>query len=580
MADKIWRIFPPSSHSPRLAYETGISSLKAQLLINRGITTKETATAFLAPRLSDLANPMLLKDMDRAVDLIIRTIKNQEHIAVYGDYDADGLTSTALLFNFFSDLGIPVSYYIPDRINEGYSLNSFAIEKLAQRGVKLIITVDCGISNQKEIEQALSMGVRVVVTDHHQVSDDFEPICPVINPNRQDSSFPFRALAGVGVAFFLVAGIRARMREIGWFEKCLEPDLKNYLDLVALGTVADMVPLIDHNRIMVLSGMEVMKNSRWPGIRAIKEISGVDNSTLTSGDLAFKLSPRLNAPGRIGDSYSGLTALITKSDAIARDAAGSLNSMNSERQRIEGMIFDQIEETMLPELDLEAKRTIVLSKPGWHIGVLGIVASRLLEKYHRPTLLLTIRDGIAVGSGRSIDGFNLHKSMSALGHLFVKFGGHYHAAGCTLKSENIQRLAEGLESIARDKLKEADLVPAVNIDSEITLNDLSYETVMDMRSLEPFGAGNPEPLLYSGSLEVVDSRIVGGKHLKFRVRQGQTVCDAIGFGMGSFHPVSGRIINMVYTPEINRWNGYERVQLRVADLELRSEDSTRLVRKL
>lgn len=579
MTDKIWKIFPVSTHASLLARETGISPLKAQLLINRGITRKDTATSFLTPRLSDLTDPMLLKDMGRAVDLIIRAIEKQEQIAVFGDYDADGITSTALIFNFFSDLGIPISYYIPDRINEGYSLNPSAINELSDRGVRLIITVDCGVSNTKEIEQAKSLGLEVVVTDHHLVPDDFNPACPVINPNRPDSSFPFRSLAGVGVAFFLVAGIRVRMREMGWFEKCPEPDLRSYLDLVALGTVADMVPLIGHNRILVLSGIEVMKNSRWPGIRAIKELSGINDSTLSSGDLAFKISPRLNAPGRIGDSNLGLTALITENDSVAMETARVLNNMNSERQRIEGEILDQIEETMLPEFDLGNRRIIILSKADWHIGVLGIVASRLLDKYHRPTLLLTIKDGLAVGSGRSIDGYNLHKSMSKLNYLFEKFGGHYHAAGCTLKVENIGELTDGLEAIAREKLKEEDLIPSINIDGEISLDELTYENVRDIRSLEPFGAGNPEPLFFSKNLEVVDSRIVGEKHLRLKVKQGGTVHDSIGFGMSDIHPLGGEIINMVYTPEINRWNGYERVQLRVSDLKLKSEDS-KLLRKI
>jgi single-stranded-DNA-specific exonuclease len=573
MKDKIWRIYPLSIHTSRLAHETGISALKAQLLINRGITDKDTAASFLTPRLSDLTEPMLLKDMDRALDLIINAVEKQEHIAVFGDYDADGITSTALIFNFFSDLSIPISYYIPDRINEGYSLNSSAIKILSDKGVRLIITVDCGISNTEEIEQARSLGIEVVVTDHHQIPNDFNPVCPVINPNRPDSSFPFRDLAGVGVAFFLVAGIRARMREKGWFEKCLEPDLRDYLDLVAIGTVADMVPLVGHNRIMVLSGIEVMRNSRWPGIRAIKEISGIDDSTLSSGDLAFKISPRLNAPGRIGDSNMGLKALITKSDPIAREIAGALNNMNSERQRIESKILDQLEDTMLPGFDLDNRRTIVLSRPGWHIGVLGIVASRLLDKYHRPTLLLTIKDGLAVGSGRSIDGYNLHKSMSRLDYLFEKFGGHYHAAGCTLNVENIGKLAEGLEAIAQEKLKEENLIPAINIDGEISLDDLTYENVRDIRSLEPFGAGNPEPIFFSSNLEVINSRIVGEKHLKLKVKQGGTFLDAIGFGMSDTHHIEGEIINMVHTPEINRWNGYESVQLRVTDLELKDEDS-------
>ena len=568
MVQKVWRIIPSSPHACRLAQETGISNLKAQLLINRGITTAEKASLFLNPRLADLSNPMLLKDMDIAVDHILYAIKNSEPIAVFGDYDADGITATALVQNFFSDLGIPVFHYIPNRIDEGYSLNLPALRQLASKGVKLIITVDCGISNTKEIEQAEKMGIRIIVTDHHQIPDDFDPLCPVINPNRKDSSFPFRDLAGVGVAFFLIAAIRAKMRETGWFKNNGEPDLRSYLDLVALGTVADMVPLTGHNRILVLSGLEVMKDSKWPGIRAMKYISAIDNSTLSSADVAFRLGPRLNAAGRVGDSSTGITTLTTRDNDIARKGAEALNSMNSERQHKEGLIFRQIEDTIIPDMDFDRQRTIVLARPDWHIGVLGIVASRLLERYHRPTLLLTIRDGLAVGSGRSIDGFNLHSSMTRLGHLFEKFGGHYHAAGCTLKVENIEKMAEGMEAIALETLKKDDLIPTINIDAEIDIDDLTYDTVTAIRSLEPFGAGNPEPLLYSGNLEVIDSRIVGSRHLKLKVKNGSSVHDAIGFNMSEKRPEPGRIIKMVYTPEINRWNGTERVQLRVTDLRL------------
>jgi len=577
MSDKIWRLLPSTDKAKKLAHETGISILKARLLINRGIINHEDAESFLHPKLSNLHDPMLLKDMEESTDLIISALERQEKIAVYGDYDADGLTSTALLVNFFSDLGIPVLYYIPDRINEGYSLNPEAIHKLAKKGVKLIITVDCGISNIKEIELAQSLGIKIVITDHHQIPEDFSPVCPVINPNRPDSRFPFKALAGVGVAFFLAAGMRTRIREKGWFKYATEPDLKQYLDIVALGTIADVAPLNDQNRILVVAGMEAMKTSRWFGIEAMKKTCGIDNRDISSGDIAFKLAPRLNAPGRVGDNSTGITALITDNYSIAVNTARELNRINSERQKIESKIIDDIEENILPELDMQNQKTILLSKPGWHKGVLGIVASRLLDKYHRPTIILTIKDGVAIGSGRSIDGFNLYESMTELKDLFIKFGGHYHAAGCTLDANNIKALSQGIEEIAQRILSYEDLIPSIKVDDEINLEKLTLETVYDIRSLEPFGAENPEPVLYSGNLEVLDSRIVGEKHLKLRVKQGQKIHDAIGFNLSYMHPIDGKTVNMVYSPEINRWNGNEKVQLRVLDIELSGGDS-RLVR--
>jgi single-stranded-DNA-specific exonuclease len=578
MKDKrVWRLTPPSPKSSQLALEAGITTLKAQLLLNRGIQDADAAASFLSPRLSDLMDPMLLKDMDLAVELIMEAVKSRERIAVYGDYDADGITATALLLNLFSELGVPLSWYIPNRLEEGYSLNYQAVKNLAEKGIRLIITVDCGISNRKEIELAKELGVKMVVTDHHQIPEDFDPVCPVINPNRHDSLFPFKDLAGVGVAFFLVVALRARLRDMGWFRDHPEPDLKRYLDIVALGTVADMVPLIDQNRILVQSGIQVMKDSLWPGIKAVKDVSGVDSHRISSYDLAFKLAPRLNAPGRLGDSATGLTNLTTMNESIAIETAGRLNSMNILRQRIEKDILKEIEESIIKDSDLKERMTIVLAKKGWHEGVLGIVASRLLDRYHRPTLVLTIREDMAVGSGRSIDGFNLHRSMARLEHLFERFGGHYHAAGCTLKAANIQALAEGLEGIARKEIKEDDLFPAIDIDAEVPIQELTFDTVSDLRSLEPFGKGNPEPFLYSGDLEVLDSRVVGEKHLKLRVRQGKSVMEAIGFGLSDMHPLEGKMVNMVFTPEIDDWNGYKKIQLRINDLEL-SDKNTRLVR--
>ena len=567
MTDKIWRILTSSNNAESLSRETGISKIKARLLINRGIETPRDINSFLYTKLSGLIDPMLLKDMEEGAGLIISAFEKQETIAVFGDYDADGLTSTALLVNFFSELGIPVLYYIPDRITEGYSLTVDAINRLAEQKVKLIITVDCGISNRNEIEYAQSLGIDVVVTDHHQIPENFSPVCPVINPNRPDSEFPFRELAGVGVAFFLAAGIRSCIRKKGWFKLAAEPDLRQYLDIVALGTIADMVPLTGQNRIIVSAGMEIMRTSRWLGIEAMKKICGLDNQAITSGDVAFKLAPRLNAAGRIGDKTSGIKVLVTENYSEAINTAKELNSMNSERQRIEGEIIEDIETNLIPQLDLENKKTLLLARKDWHKGVLGIVASKLLERYHRPTVVLTIRDGIATGSGRSIDGFNLHESMTQLKHLFKKFGGHYHAAGCTLEKENIESLSQGLEDIARTVLKDEDLIPSITVDDCLRLSDLSIDSINDIRSLEPFGSGNPEPVFYSGNLEVMDSWIVGENHLKLRLRQGEAVHEAIGFNLADMQPAQNSLINMVYSPEINKWNGNEKVQMRILDLE-------------
>jgi len=515
---------------------------------------------------------MLLKDMDMAVEMIVGAIENQENITIYGDYDADGITATALLVNFFSSLGIQVSYYVPHRLTEGYSLNFEAVERMARDGVGLIVTVDCGTTNRKEIERIREKGMKIVVTDHHQVPKDFEPICPVVNPQRSDSSFPFQNLAGVGLAFFLAVAVRAALREQGWFRDRAEPDLKDYLDLVALGTVADMVPLLEQNRILVKWGIERIKASLWPGIKAIQEMAVLNGSGVTPYDIAFKFAPRLNAPGRMGSAKIGVEVLTTADPAYARDLVGQLNALNIERQSIEQGILEQIESTVSAE-DIEARRTLVISGKGWHRGVLGIVASRLVDKYRRPTLVLDIKDGKATGSGRSIEGFNLHRALERLGHLFERFGGHYHAVGFALDAANIKVLGKELEGLAQELLSEDDLIPKIEIDAEVSLPHLTLQTLKQMEALSPYGSGNPEPVLCSHALQVLDSRVVGERHLKLKVKQEGSVLEAIGFGFSDRHPLQGETINMAFTPEINEWQGYERIQLRIVDLELADQGS-------
>jgi single-stranded-DNA-specific exonuclease len=569
----IWKSRLPSPHVSRLANESNITPLQAQLLINRGIIDASSATSFLAPKLSQLMDPMLLQDMDLAVERIVAAIERQEKITVYGDYDADGITATALLLNFLSNIGISASFYVPDRLTEGYGLNPEAVKKITEDGTGLIITVDCGTSNRNEINLARKRGVGVVVTDHHQIPKDFEPTCPVLNPHRSDSSFSFESLAGVGVAFFMIIAVRAALRDKGWFEDREEPDLRDYLDLVALGTVADMVPLIDQNRILTKWGIERMKSPSWLGIEAMKEVAALNPAGITPYDLAFKLAPRLNAPGRLRSAGVGIQLLTTEDPALARRLAHQLNTLNSERQGIEQAILEQIEEKIISMKDLGERRTLVLSGHDWHRGVLGIVASRLVGKYHRPTLLLDVRDGMAVGSGRSIDGFNLHQALQRLSHLFERFGGHYHAAGFTLKVSHVQALTNELEDLAQEVLSEDDLIPRIEIDRSISLSDLNPETIRDIQSLAPFGSGNPEPLFHSQNLDVIHSMIVGERHLKLKVGQGERVMEAIGFDFSDWHPLQGEAIDMVFTPEINEWQGYKKIQLKIVDLQVTGKES-------
>jgi len=563
---KVWKLIPASPAASQLAHEAGLTALQAQLLINRGITERAAIESFLSPGLSHMVDPMLMKGMDKGVAAILAAIENRDKITIYGDYDADGLTATALLLNFFSDLGVIADSYVPNRLEEGYGLHREAIQKLHRTGTGLIITVDCGISGAKEIAMAKELCLNVVVTDHHQVPRRSRPDCPVIDPHQADCPFPFKHLAGVGLAFFLAVAVRAALREKGWFNGRAEPDLREYLDLVALGTTADRVPLVGQNRMLVTCGLRRMADSRWPGIRAMMDVTGVNRSAITSDDLAFRLAPRLNAPGRMGDSDSGLTLLTAAENEAAKALAQMLNVANSRRQGLEQGILDRIEDMIRRDHLIADRRILLLWGENWHQGVLGIVASRLVDRYHRPSLVVGIRDGIASGSGRSIDGFNLYRALNRLSPLFEKFGGHAHAAGFRLNEGNLEELKKELEEIAGGELSEQDMVPVIPVDAHLFLKDVSRQTIHDIATLSPFGEQNPEPVFLARSLDVLGSRVVGERHLKLRLRQGETIHEAIGFGLGRYRPLQGECVDILFTPELNRWQGSETIQLKIVDL--------------
>ena len=563
-SDKHWNLKPVSPIVSRLAREAHVTPLQAQLLVNRGLGDKAAIQSFLTPRLSQMIDPMRMLGMDEAVNAIVEAMEDREKITVYGDYDADGLTATALLATFLSHLGLSVATYVPDRLKEGYGLNKKAVERIKRDGTGLIITVDCGISNNKEAVLAKRLGMGMVITDHHQIPSGFQPQCPVVNPHQPDCSFPFKGLSGVGLAFFLAVGLRTALRNRGWFKSRGEPDLRDYLDLVALGTMADRVPLVGQNRILVAGGVSRMGNSIWPGIRALMTVSGVSRSDISSDDLSFRIAPRLNAPGRMGDSLMGLRVLMAEKDREADVLANKIDAANLKRQAVERDILDQA--IVMIEDQADHKRIIFLGSEGWHPGVLGIVASRLVDRYHKPAMIAAIRDGIAVGSGRSIDGFDLYGAMKKAAHYFERFGGHSHAAGFTLPESGLEKLKEEMETEAQAHLQPKDLIPTINVDAELFFRNITLDVIHQIRDLAPFGEGNPEPVFMARSVKVFESRVVGDHHLKLRVGQGEQTFDAIGFGLGNRHPLKGTRLDVLFTPEINRWQGSERVQLKIIDL--------------
>jgi single-stranded-DNA-specific exonuclease len=565
--ERRWLVRAPSQEATRLALQADIPLLQARLLINRGVSDAPSARRFIAPRLADLLHPMLFKDMTRAVDLILECIERKHSIAVFGDYDADGLTATALLKHFFNDLGIPVAHYLPNRFRDGYGLNRAAVESLSRNGTLLLITVDCGTSNSDEILMAKGLGLEVVVTDHHQVPEGFAPGCPVINPHQRGCPFPDKHLAGVGVAFFLVMALRLAMRARGWFASRPEPDLKPYLDLVAVGTVSDRVPLVGQNRILVQWGMRVMETSRWQGLKALMSVSGITPGRISSDDLAFRLGPRLNAPGRVDDPETGLRLLCAEDPESALRLARQVGADNSARQRMEQELLEEIHATVEGMDGIGRRRTLVIAGNAWPQGILGIVASRVVDRYHRPALVFSLQDGTAVGSGRSIQGFHLHHALSRMAHLFERFGGHAHAAGFRTTPACVELLKEEFENVARSAMPGGVPVPTLHVDARISLGEIDPGMLRQIEALAPFGEGNPEPQFLVRSLRVLKAGIVGANHLKLRVTDGGRTLEAIGFGMGNRYPLGSETIDMILSPQVHSYQGNQGIQLRIVDME-------------
>ncbi|MBW2004880.1 MAG: single-stranded-DNA-specific exonuclease RecJ, partial [Deltaproteobacteria bacterium] len=523
----------------------------------------------LFPKLGALRDPFLFKDMDRAVELIQSFIVKKKKITIYGDYDADGITATSLLFDFFSRLKIPISFYIPHRLEEGYSLNEKAVRKIANGNTGLIITVDCGISSFSEITLAQELGMEVIVTDHHQLPSGFEPLCPTINPLRPDSAFPFRELAGVGLAFYLAIAIRSNLRDTGFFQNKSEPDLRPYLDLVAIGTVADIVPLIEENRILVKRGLAVLAETQKAGIKELLRVSGiVNNQAITTHDIAFKLAPRLNAIGRLGSATKAVHLLTTEDEAEASSIAIQMDTLNAMRQKIQNGIVSECREKIDKIEDLERHRTIVLSNPQWHRGVIGIVASKIVDEYYRPTLIFTDEGDLLKGSGRSMDGFDLYKALSGLSDLLTQFGGHEYAAGITLEAQNYEEFCDRFEELAGKKLDTKDMTPKIEVDTKLGLESISPQLLKDIEMLLPFGHKNSQPVFWAGPVKVIFSKVVGKDHLKLTIQEKGITFDCIAFRQAALHPLGGKLLDILFHVELNTWQGTESIQLVIVDLHI------------
>ncbi|MBA4394033.1 MAG: single-stranded-DNA-specific exonuclease RecJ, partial [Desulfobacca sp.] len=543
-----WNVLPydPLQADP-LVKALNLPPLVAQMLINRGLHQPEQTLDFFSPTLLQLPLPNLMKDMDKAVNRVLKAIQGQERLAIFGDYDADGITATALMVHFLKPFFPDILFYIPHRVREGYGLSIPGITLLKEQGVSLMITVDCGISNHQEIEFAQSLGLETIVTDHHQISRKGVPSAgAVLNPKQEGCPFPFKDLAGVGVAFYLIIALRQALDLQGFFPKG-KPNLRAYLDLVALGTVADVVPLLGVNRILVREGLDVMTRSPQVGLVALKEVSGIQpEGAVSSVDVAFRLAPRINALGRIQEAGGGVRLLITEDVQEARGLAQLMNQENSRRQAMEQIMIKEIDEELQSRSEIKEKKSLVLGSETWHRGILGLVASRLAERWARPVFLFTLEGETAHGSGRSIEGFNLFKGLETLEDYLLGFGGHAAAAGATLKVKDLPGFEQAFESLVHNAVKETDLTPVLTIEGEIDFAGLSKEIAPFLARLAPFGSKNPEPLLATRQARVKSIRLVGNGHLRLRVEQGGIIMEGIGFGLGERLLNLGDSIDLAY----------------------------------
>ncbi len=534
-----------------------------KLLLNRGFRTFDQIQAFLKPSMDNLHDPFLMADMDKAVDRVIEALSTKERIFLFGDYDVDGITSVSLLYLFLKDLGGDVHYYIPDRQIEGYGLSEGGIQRIVDSGGQLIISVDCGITSVEEVRIAREMGVDIIISDHHEQGGELPEATAVLDPKREDCPYPFKDLAGVGVAYKLAQGV---VQSMGMDLHYLE----SYIDLVALGSAADIVPLIDENRVFVREGLLKINNNLEVGVQALIDIAGLRAGRMDVGQIVFGMAPRLNAVGRMGNAERAVELLITRNAQQAVTLAKELEVENRRRKEIDNQTLEQAMEEIESFYDPERDRSIVLMRERWHSGVIGIVASRIIEKYHRPTIMITIEDGIGKGSARSIPGFDIYDALKRCEDLLIQFGGHKYAAGLSIKEENFTKLRKRFNDVASEMIEQADLVPKVTIDAVIELDEITTQIMKYLKNFAPFGPRNYRPLFLSYGLEVVGTpRIVGNNHLKFRVRQNGVSFDCIGFNMGDYLTrleMGDRRLDMVYMVEENEWNNRTTIQLRVRDI--------------
>ena len=556
--EKEWSLLPDTSaRAVEFSQRIGTTPFTAALLLHRGITSDEEARAFLHPEKQPFHDPFLMRDMEKAVSRIEQAIQAQERIVVYGDYDVDGITATSLLCRNLRQLGAAADYFIPHRQKDGYGLHKETLDEIIAGGARLIVTVDCGISAVEEAAAAKDK-VDLIITDHHLPGKELPKALAVIDPHRADCAYPDKNIAGVGVAFKLCQALWQKMRG-----KAFTGDL----DIVALGTVADVVPLLGENRKIVQQGLRVLKKSKRPGIQALLAVTELQEKEITAGHIGFVLAPRLNAAGRLASALRGVELLLTEDGEEAQAIAEELDAANRERQAVEQEIL-QAAEKQIEEIDVKRAHVLVLHGEGWHPGVIGIVASRIVERYYRPTVIIAEEDGIGKGSCRSIRGFHMFEALSACGEHLLGFGGHAQAAGLSLRSADVASFREAMEAYAAKVLTEEDFVPILEIELELAPEKITEQLMTEIKLLEPYGMGNPKPLFASHGVRGSYAQRIGkeGQHLKFALDGVDESIDVLAWGRGEAAPLVNRErIDIAYFPEYHVWREKRSLQLMLED---------------
>ncbi|MGL5712450.1 MAG: single-stranded-DNA-specific exonuclease RecJ, partial [Paraclostridium sp.] len=540
-----------------------ISKEISQILKNRGVNSQKDSEIFMNPSLGYLRDPFLMKDMDKAVKRIKEAISNNEKIWIYGDYDVDGVSSTSILCIYFNSINCPVNYYIPNRLEEGYGINEDAIKLINEQGCNLIISVDCGITSVKEVALANSLGIDVIVTDHHECQDEIPRAYAVINPKQEDCNYPFDMLCGCGVAFKIIQALTP--------EEEFKYSMNKYLEIVTLATICDIVPLVDENRIIVKNGLRLMKEGYNIGLRELTKVCGIETEKIGSSHIGFSIGPRINAAGRLGYSYLGVELFTTNSKEEAIEIANLLEEKNNERQMIESKMYQEAEAIINSNERYNNDKVLIIANEGWQHGVIGIVASKLTEKYYKPTILLTIEDGEATGSARSIKGFSIFDALMKCSDILGRFGGHDQAAGLSLDSNNIEELRNRVNTFADDNLTEEDLIENVAVEFELEEDAINFNLIEELHALEPFGMSNPSPRFIIRNLEIKDIFRMGKEknHLKINLLKDKTY-ECIGFNMAYLAEgySVGDKVDVLFQLDENTYMGNRKIQFLLKDIRM------------